>query len=230
MKSFFKTFRWFSSNRSNKGINENSQEKMTRDELGYDFPMMTSENLPSPKSGQNNIRYNPTLVKTLKKQHKKLVVLFKEVEKLVREGMVSKDNSDDTSPRFEMAGLTLNQFLQLLKNHVIVENLLLYSFLRKNDPSSNDFGNLQKQMRSIQRTVIGFTNSYVKLGFTKGNARDFLDTWVGKDGNNDAAQISKKKSMQEILTSRILAEEDDGLYMAYDAIGISTQTQVDISP
>jgi len=200
--------------------NAQAGREMTPSELGYDFLTLGTEGSSPTKVGENNIKYNPNLVVTLKKQHKKLVVLFLDVEKLVKEGLDLINQNGDPNIKFDLAHQVLNQFLQLLKNHVIVENLLLYSYLRKNDPKK-DVVSLQGQMRAIQRAVIDFTDVYVKLGFTPRNAQDFLDTWVGVDGFGDVAKISRANSMKSILTSRISTEEEDGLYMAYDSIGTS---------
>ena len=161
--------------------------------------------------GENNIHYNADLIGLLEKQHKALFELYAEIGENVSAGLGGEEIS------FKLAHKNLNKFLLLLRQHVVIENLRLYGYLKKMDPD-NDVGKLQADMRNIQRVVTKFAEGYITLGITKGNAADFLETWEGRKGGDAEARLSRQECIGAVLTERVKLEED-GLYATYTQIG-----------
>jgi len=164
------------------------------------------------KKGENNISFNEGLIELLEKQHKILFKLYGKTSEHVQNGL----NGNEVS--FKLAQKTLNNFLQLLRQHVVIENLRLYGFLKKIDPES-DVEKLQIEMRNIQRAVFKFAQSYNNVGINKNNAVDFLEKWKGRPGNSPEAKLTQQECIGAILTERVSLEEE-GLYATYTQIGL----------
>ena len=186
-----------------------TQEKIKTNKIENTFYALTdNEHI---KKGENNIHFSEDLIELLEKQHQMLFKLYGKISKDVKEGL----NGNEIS--FKLAQKNLSNFLQLLRQHVVIENLRLYGFLKKEDPS-NDVEKLQIEMRNIQRAVFKFSEGYKSLGINKNNAIDFLEKWEGQQGNTPEAQLTQQECIGAILTERVTLEEE-GLYATYTQIG-----------
>ncbi len=185
-------------------------EKLENNQIENSFyTLSNSENI---KKGENNVLYNEGLIELLEKQHKMLFKFYGKISVDVKDGLAGNKIS------FKLAQKNLNNFLQLLRQHVVIENLRLYGFLKKNDPES-DVEKLQIEMRNIQRAVFKFAEGYNSVGINKNNALDFLEKWEGQPGETMEAKLTQQECIGSILTERVSLEEE-GLYATNTQIGL----------
>jgi hypothetical protein len=138
------------------------------------------------------IRYDPTLIGSLKEDHATLFRLYGEL-------VHAKDSGNFSSvPRL------LGEFKFALQTHVMVENVRFYVFLQQQlvgDADTSAFvDDVRKQMDGIARAAVQFANTYaVAEPFTPELARGF---------SADLAAIG------DVLTKRV-AMEESRLYPLY---------------
>lgn len=159
------------------------------------------------RDGKNHIKYDKDLVGFLKEDHRVLIAKFLEIEANVR------------AREYLLAVVNCDEFLHLLRGHVYEENIKLYTFLAASDTDdSAESKQMQIEMRKIHSLVKKFIESYLTVGLSDKNSSDFLDSWVGKDGNSTTAIVSQRKSMKAVLLQRINTEERH-LYPCYETLG-----------
>lgn len=168
------------------------------------FKHTTTDSL-NVEPGKTYIAYDPTLVSALKDDHKRLVSQFNMIDVSVRHGQF-----DDTR-RF------LREFLNLLRLHVLEENLKLYGGIDCATEGS-EAKEMKGEMITIQRQVSKFVDGYLNVGLDHSNAQRFLEKWVGRKGDDPEAIESRRCSIGGVLTDRIDVEEKR-LYRIYESLG-----------
>lgn len=114
------------------------------------------EPTPTAKGAANNanIRYEPTLIPNLKKDHKKMSSIYVEIENAYHAGKAADIR------RF------LIEFKDLLTGHILKENISLYAYMKynlKNDPINYELmQSMQKEMGDIGRVVYRFLDKSTK--------------------------------------------------------------------
>lgn len=179
-----------------------------RDRIG--FGNATEKSL-DVKRGQNNIAYNPELVGNLNDDHKELVRFFTLTTKyLLKE-------------KYLEAKQSLHDFYELLRGHVLEENVMFYccldGMLADVDPDNLEMSREMKaEMIGIQLDIKKFVAPYLTMGFKPESAKDFLIVWNGEQGDTPEAVESQRNSIKSKLVTRINREEGR-LYRLYETLG-----------
>lgn len=192
-------------------LNRNKPQTRSRDRVVYQGAQHDGE----VKKGSFNISHAPEMVDELKNDHAELIRLFVAI--------TNHMHRDD----FDNAMVDLKEFLKLLRDHVVEENLRLYGYLRALDDDAKanvdiDFAKCQSEMRKIHLAVRDFVEAYIKTEIHKGNKHAFLLKWVGEDGDSAKARISRQNSIKETLIERVEFEEKR-LYPSYLSLGSTSR-------
>ncbi len=137
------------------------------------------------------IRYDPTLVDTLKRDHQQLLTAYGEIQ-------AAFEDED-----FELVSAQLNDFRAALHAHLLTENVRLYIYLNRqmagDELNSDLIHGFRREMDSIGRNVLKFLKKYQTIGVDRELAPAF---------GRDFAAIGK------VLVERIQQEEST-LYPLY---------------
>ncbi len=150
------------------------------------------ETIIETMDSNNPIRFRPELVEKLIKDHREIVVIYREINELF-------DKRD-----YGQIGVKVNEFKRKLQGHVIVENVQFYTYLEnklRNDSTNLEFiRDVRKGMNGIARAVVQFARKYEKVGFSDQVIEEFA---------KDLAEIG------DVLTQRVEMEESQ-LYSLYE--------------
>lgn len=143
------------------------------------------------------IHYDAELIDRFKRHHGALVELITKVTTQVQ------------TSRFDEAEKNFNKFRTLLNEHLLEENLRLYTYLSyclKGDPEGSELmHDMRQEMAGLGRKVTHFIKHYQEFGINADNATVFL---------RDLAHVT------EVLSDRIDREERSlyTMYMPPEAI------------
>ncbi|NOQ93628.1 MAG: hypothetical protein GQ547_03210 [Methylophaga sp.] len=111
------------------------------------------------KSETESRLFRPELVDSLTHDHQTIITLLNEINELI--------NNQD----FKSIDTKIQELRLQLQNHVIVENVQLYSYLEmklNNDPNNLEFiQRVRKEMNHISHTVVQFSRRYEAAHFTE---------------------------------------------------------------
>lgn len=179
----------------------------------FSFAHSSKETLDK-EPGLSHISYDEELIGNLNRDHRELEKLFVQTTERLTEG------------KYLEAKHSLEDFYQLLRDHVIEENVKLYCGLDSmfRDIDENNRG-LAKEMKSemmqIQLAIKSFVSPYLKVGFNSESSAAFLAVWVGQAGDSPEAIETQRSSIFSQLKTRI-AKEEGRLYRVYESIGQET--------
>ena len=141
----------------------------------------------SQSRAERTIKYDPTLIDTLKKDHSKLVTLYGSMWK---EGFEKKD--------YRKLSNMIAEFKASFQSHLLKENGQLYVYLEQS--VAGDIHTLQvvkdfrTDMNEIANAVIQFCKKYAHQAFTHEMEQDFERDYV---------------KIGEVLTRRVSMEENE---------------------
>ncbi len=132
----------------------------------------------------SEIRYSPTLVDELKKDHQDLLSLYMDIK-------ASFERGD-----YEAVSAKLNEFRVGLQGHLLTENVRFYIYIDrvhgKDEMNSELIRSFRREMDGIGRTALNFLQKYEMIGVDRALAGAFA---------SDFAAIGA------VLTERIKKEE-----------------------
>lgn len=137
------------------------------------------------------IRYDPHLVPRFVEAHHQLTNLIGELAALTRNG------------QYDQAMKALHQFKVSLYDHLLEENVRLYTYLtyclREDADGRELMDDMRREMGQIGRTATRFIKAYTDTGISAGNAQAFLQ---------------QLNSVASVLQDRVRREEQS-LYTLY---------------
>ena len=133
-----------------------------------------SSTLDYLKPPERSIRYDPSLVASLKNDHAELVTMYGQLGQDVRDG------------QFQRIPNALLSFKTRLEAHLLIENVRFYVYLEQS--MSGDSENMaiirdfRREMNGIARGVVEFVRRYQQLRVNSANSHDFIREYddVGK--------------------------------------------------
>ncbi len=144
-----------------------------------------------PTGRARQIKYDPSLVESLEKDHRELVALFKEI------GQCAKLDEYGDVPAL------LLSFKTRLEAHLIAENVRFYNYVENTlqDDAENSMliRSFRREMNSIARGVVDFVKKYQVASFDARGRAEFMEDYSTVGG---------------LLTQRIEREENS-LYPLY---------------
>lgn len=159
--------------------------------FGTQAPEPAAPVLPEPGNAARTIRYDETLVDSLKHDHEELVAMY------------TRMGEDAAAGRFDGLDAALQEFKVRLESHLLTENVRFYVYLEQMlaDDAENTalIRGFRREMNSIARGVVDFVARYRKEPVSAANQAEFL---------------AAHGEVGRLLTQRIAREESE-LYVLY---------------
>lgn len=139
----------------------------------------------APPAAARGIRFDPTLVNGLKRDHRELVDMYGKIGRLIEGGHFG-----------DIPGELL-VFKTRLEAHLLTENVRFYTYLEQSLESDTDnaaiIHDFRREMNGIARAVIEFVKRYQVARFDEATKRQFTDEYA-KVGGLLAQRIEREES------------------------------------